>query len=391
MPLMPRSPVFAALLLALLASLPEAASGQSRSIVVLGSPSPPLEQALRLELQARGLRMVTPLPLGPLEPVGPDPEERSVTEAEGALDRARKLYYDVQPARAAGLLEAELRARGAALARARRYDLLAKLRLWHAVCLLKQSETAAARTALASAILLGHGPPDGARFPPSVAKAFESVRRQLAVEPRARVEVELEPADAQVWVDGQPLAAGAELAPGEHWLLAESPGHLATARPVQLDSGRTTRLKLTLYPADRSVLRRQLQTLASRGELDPRSPRIAHALCRWRGVRQALLVDEGPTELTLTRLDCEHGQTTGRFREKLTRAPTELVVQRALSQLWSPGERVPTRSPGPTTSRPFYKRWWFWTLVGAAAAGATAAGVVLGTRGPGTYTLRPGL
>jgi len=39
---------------------------------------------------------------------------------------------------------------------------------------------------------------------------------------------------------------------------------------------------------------------------------------------------------------------------------------------------------------PIYKRWWFWTLIGAAVAGATAGTVVAATRsdGPAThYTL----
>jgi hypothetical protein len=34
--------------------------------------------------------------------------------------------------------------------------------------------------------------------------------------------------------------------------------------------------------------------------------------------------------------------------------------------------------PPPPRSTPIYKRWWFWTLIGAAVAGATA-GAVAGT------------
>lgn len=33
------------------------------------------------------------------------------------------------------------------------------------------------------------------------------------------------------------------------------------------------------------------------------------------------------------------------------------------------------------TRTPVYKRWWFWTIVGAVAAGAAGTGIYLGTRG----------
>lgn len=32
--------------------------------------------------------------------------------------------------------------------------------------------------------------------------------------------------------------------------------------------------------------------------------------------------------------------------------------------------------------KPFYKKWWFWTIIGVGVAGAVATGVVLGTRPP---------
>ena len=45
-----------------------------------------------------------------------------------------------------------------------------------------------------------------------------------------------------------------------------------------------------------------------------------------------------------------------------------------------PGTATPGLSPPPppvrSVSRPFYKRWWFWTAVGVAVAGAATAAVV---------------
>lgn len=39
--------------------------------------------------------------------------------------------------------------------------------------------------------------------------------------------------------------------------------------------------------------------------------------------------------------------------------------------------------------KPFYKRWWFWALVGAAVAGG-AAGVAIGSGGGGSTASGPG-
>jgi len=46
-----------------------------------------------------------------------------------------------------------------------------------------------------------------------------------------------------------------------------------------------------------------------------------------------------------------------------------------------PAAATPRRSRGRPT--PVYKRWWFWTLVGAVVAGGVVGGVVAGTRGDG--------
>jgi hypothetical protein len=373
----------AALLLALVVS-PRPALAQLRTVVLLGSPSPRLEQSLQTGLRARRLLLVSPPSLGPAEPTGTaDPDVIAVRDTERALERARQLYYEVQLVRAVELLDEQLRGAAPILARARRFDLLAALHLWRTVCLLKRGDAELARAAAASAILLGQGPIDETRYAPAVVETFASVRQALGAAPRARLSLVLSPPSAQVLLDGRPPSA--PLPPGDHWLVAESPGYISTARLVRLEAGRTTSLRLTLYPADRALLRRQLQSLASHGELDPQNPAIALALCRWCEAGEALLVREAHSDLALARIECDRGQVKARFRG---RAAPELegAVGRGLSQLWGPlAQPAPRAPPRPA---PFYKRWWFWTIVGGAVAGATTVGVVVGTRGSGTYTLR---
>jgi tetratricopeptide (TPR) repeat protein len=41
---------------------------------------------------------------------------------------------------------------------------------------------------------------------------------------------------------------------------------------------------------------------------------------------------------------------------------------------------APAREAHPPSRLPVYKRWWFWTIIGAVVVGATVGGVVAGTR-----------
>ena len=43
---------------------------------------------------------------------------------------------------------------------------------------------------------------------------------------------------------------------------------------------------------------------------------------------------------------------------------------------------APPAPPRAAAPAPFYKRWWFWTIVGAAVAGGAATGIYFGTRTP---------
>jgi hypothetical protein len=63
-----------------------------------------------------------------------------------------------------------------------------------------------------------------------------------------------------------------------------------------------------------------------------------------------------------------------------------LRVRADLTPLKAVAVAVPPREPEKevaAVAAPFYKRWWFWTLVGVVVSGATTA-AILGTRGEGS-------
>jgi tetratricopeptide (TPR) repeat protein len=74
----------------------------------------------------------------------------------------------------------------------------------------------------------------------------------------------------------------------------------------------------------------------------------------------------------LRRLEAETTAPATKF--KASPAPATATRLRAPPVTEAPRSHD-TPAPGPTHS-PFYKRWWFWTIVGVVVAGATTATVI---------------
>ncbi|MCA9523499.1 MAG: PEGA domain-containing protein [Myxococcales bacterium] len=74
-------------------------------------------------------------------------------------------------------------------------------------------------------------------------------------------------------------------------------------------------------------------------------------------------------------------------KEISVQAGKEIKLQVLLKAIpgWKPPEVVIKQK----TKTPFYKTWWFWTIIGVAVAGGATAGIVLGTRGSTTSAPSP--
>lgn len=81
--------------------------------------------------------------------------------------------------------------------------------------------------------------------------------------------------------------------------------------------------------------------------------------------------------LRLTVFDVHRGARVGSWQEVLSTFD-QRGVRSALARMIAGFAPAP---PLAGRSRPWYTRWWVWTIVGAVVAGSVATGVVLGTRG----------
>jgi len=137
----------------------------------------------------------------------------------------------------------------------------------------------------------------------------------------ARVQLQLSPPDAEVWLEGRrvlPSARGEiSLDPGEYRVEFRSDGHLSQGQRLILGAGESREIELALSP-----------------------------------ITSVSGVVASPEQVAL---------------EALEGGPS--------------GLEVPVKSGSETAARPIHRRWWVWTAVGVVAAVATTALLVMSDQG----------
>jgi hypothetical protein len=201
------------------------------------------------------------------------------------------------------------------------------------------------------------------------AKALEQFRKARAVFPEShKIHVNLATA-----LD----CLGQRARAAEHFeafvSTAEGPAETRMARAVE---------------AKLSALRKQLARMALTcpddsevildGEAHGRSP-LASALYAEPGAHTVLVRYAGKVWLS-RRVALSAGESVDlKPSPRAPRvAPPRTAAPAAVAGLASPADAAPSPEPGraaPTTS-PFFKRWWFWTVVGVVVVGATVGAVV---------------
>ncbi len=167
---------------------------------------------------------------------------------------------------------------------------------------------------------------------------------------------------ASVEVDGKlvgkiPLTGTFELTPGEHSVRVFARGHTEVADQVTIVAGETAEFEADLIAVAGIVkIRTNIDgaTVAVDGKIAGTAPFDADVPA---GKRQILVQAPGHKAFTQT-VELEGGKV---FDLLVTLEPAAVAG----------AEIAPDDDP-------IYKKWWFWTIIGAVVVGGTAAGVVLG-------------
>ncbi|MBT9554983.1 MAG: PEGA domain-containing protein [Myxococcales bacterium] len=167
---------------------------------------------------------------------------------------------------------------------------------------------------------------------------------------------------ASVEVDGKlvgkiPLTGPLELTPGEHSVRVFARGHTEVADQVTIVAGETAEFEADLIAVAGIVkIRTNIDgaTIAVDGKIAGTAPFDADVPA---GKRQILVQAPGHKAFTQT-VELEGGKV---FDLLVTLEPAAVTSS----------ELEPDEDP-------IYKKWWFWTIIGAVVVGGTVTGVVLG-------------
>jgi hypothetical protein len=240
-----------------------------------------------------------------------------------------------------------------------------------------------------------HHTPDKRVFSPDVLKVFVEAQ-VVASRGKGSMRVTSRPA-AEVYIGDTvigvtPLLTRA-LAPGHHLVKLRRAGYASAARWVAVEDGDKAEASFVLQPtADRAAQRQTEAAAVAELALAAPGPGVAK-LQAALGVSSVVIIVQQAGALVAAW--SEEGRWTRRHQATVARGGEGAFVEalftsttvapptaqcRATSDCALGQECVGQRCVRRSTGTPFYKTWWFWTIVGAGVAAGVTTGIVLGTR-----------
>ena len=371
----------------------QARAGERPAVAVVVLPGAQGDLAVAREVRRQLLRAFVDDPVvelrDPLAQAGVAEEGTDGAAHEQLLERGKQRMAARRYHAAVGDLE-----KAVALIRAN-LDAVPKAALAEALLYLAAAQHGAGRKAAALAVLkdLLAWRPQVPLAVPDAPEGWDEVQEQarewLTSAGVGSLMITSVPPRAEAFIDGRRLGPtpvlAANLVTGTHFASVRMEGHQRVVVSVEVQAGKERTVSISLRP-----LREHAAVAALIGRLQGAAggPRLAEAeaLRRQTGADRLLLVvaaGEAPkVEIKAWLYDLEANRLLSRVAVRAG-FPPRAEELRALA-LWGPA--APTDRPRPGT-RPWYRRWWVWTLAGAAVVTAVALPLGLSQRheGPGEH------
>ena len=245
--------------------------------------------------------------------------------------------------------------------------------------------------------------PNPAEVPPAVMESVDLAKQQVSALGRGTVNVTSEPPGAQVFVDGEfagvtPVSVP-DLALGEHFVTYKKLGYKRGLRIAQVTS-HGAQISAKLVRSEKYLLIEQAVEQVQPQMGQPTIDGVVDNLRETLFLDHTMFVAMKPTPSTPgsvtvqaflyslatkklvstkeVQVQIEHGTVSGANNPLGELCAGLYAGYDYEGSLQAPIDALP---PAAVAEKPLVKRWWFWTAIGAAAAGtAVALGVGLGTR-----------
>lgn len=352
----------ALILCSLLLSAPASARGSGLLLVPMGEGTAELSSAARgLESELAARR-----PMLPLKVVGVGGAKELEGQVSALLQQAKVASQRFAESEALSLLnkaEQLVRGRVRELLEPR---MLLDVLLARARLLGELGRTATAREVLTRiATIAPQLELDAGTFPPAMQRLFKQVKSASQGEPPARLRVDSVPRGAEILVDGvlrgrAPITL--QLPRGEHLVAAGRRG-ASRAELIELTGQEQQTLSLVVPRLARDD--EQLKAVGVRQGVE------------W--VATLRFAAEAGSRRLVARLVASHAGSPPsllRSKEGLALAASVRDLAQQIAAATEGGAPAEPTSGG----KPFFKRWWFWTVVGVVAAGAGVTTAVLLSR-----------
>jgi tetratricopeptide (TPR) repeat protein len=228
---------------------------------------------------------------------------------------------------------------------------------------------------------------DFTEFPAKVQTVYDAARKDVLARPRVQYEVRTTPPNARVYVNGvyQGLSpVWVKSTAGEQFIAMSKPGSARRAKVLRQTQPDSPALTEELAPAKRKATFDAVTAALAEifeGAVEPNDLTQAQGLA---GASYAVVLrasgsrDQMKVELALANLAGR--QVVNRLtREIKWQKRDKELIDKLVDELFHIPELPVYEGPAVVGGTPVYKTWWFWTVIGVAAAGSTVA-VLLATR-----------
>jgi len=226
-------------------------------------------------------------------------------------------------------------------------------------------------------------------LPPRPEEVFEAVREETLERQRGSILINTSPLGAEVFVDGRFVGASPARAEGllggEHYVTAKLPGYGRAVERIDVSTDLEDTAFMELVEVNRAPL---LRDALSSAESEMGGARVGTGMRElWSLLFMDQLIlghlerqgDDDTFALTLYLYDMRTNHGLRRVERTFDWTVTDLSIpEQLVEELYRgvdlQGRIRPREVGGPVGPRvpdPFYRTWWFWSIVGAAIVGTT--------------------